>query len=78
MVKKNIRRWIITAATIAGLSAGGYKVVKWDDSRGYGIIDKTHTKEVEQSDTLWFSDSSELAKFVEFGKSHFNKGGVLK
>jgi len=52
-----LRKWIIAAATVAAVMAGGYTIGDWSDTRGYPII-------TAPGDTLWFADSLNLAKFA--------------
>ena len=68
---EKIRKWTITAATIALLTAGGYQVVDFSSEKGYAIIDKLS----EKPDTTWIADSTELVDFATLGKARI---GVMR
>ena len=79
-MNKKIKKWTITAATAALLTAGGYQVAKFDENRGYGVVDTTQTviydtivnydtvkTVIEIRDTVWFNDSLKLVEFSKLG-----------
>lgn len=60
----NIKKWVISALTIASLGTGGYKVLDWDNEDGYIVADTTGLTD----DTLAFKDSTKLADFGRLNK----------
>jgi hypothetical protein len=87
-VNNLVKKWTIRAVTLALLSTGGYKVVTFDDDRGYGVVDTVLVRDtitvsdttvhiVEKKDTVWFRDSVKLVEFARIGSSGLGEG-VLK
>lgn len=86
-MKKALRKWVVTPATVALLAAAGYFVGDWDPDKGYPVIFDTkdtvtvtdlngyssHTVIIDKQDTTYFEDSTELANFAKWGASEFGK-----
>lgn len=81
MIKKKIKKWVIAASTLAALSAGGYKVIDWQDDRGFIIVDTVNVDIdskiisasgdtiITENDTLVFKDSTKLVNFSTLNKA---------
>lgn len=78
-----IKKWTVTGATIALLTAAGYKVGEFNEKKGYAVIDTLYVKDtvvtelkdtIKIHDTLWFKDSLKLHKFARFGVARFGRG----